>query len=41
VLDALSPEGVKDVDMPLTPMRVWQVIDRARERRNGESLSAS
>jgi carbon-monoxide dehydrogenase large subunit len=26
VLDALEPLGVTDVDMPLTPIRVWQAI---------------
>ncbi len=26
VLDALSPLGVKDINMPLTPSRVWQAI---------------
>ncbi len=26
VLDALEPHGVDWIDMPLTPMRVWQAI---------------
>jgi carbon-monoxide dehydrogenase large subunit len=26
VLDAIRPLGVTEVDMPLTPMRVWQAI---------------
>jgi carbon-monoxide dehydrogenase large subunit len=30
VLDALRPLGVKDFDMPATPMRVWQAIEAAR-----------
>ncbi len=30
VLDALAPLGVKDFDMPATPMRVWQAIRRAQ-----------
>src|SRR6266498_5598697 len=30
VLDALAPLGVKDISMPLTPMRVWQAIQAAR-----------
>jgi carbon-monoxide dehydrogenase large subunit len=30
VLDALSPLGVKWVDMPLTPMRVWNAIEEAK-----------
>ena len=29
VLDALSPLGVKWLDMPLTPMKVWQAIEEA------------
>jgi carbon-monoxide dehydrogenase large subunit len=29
VLDALSPLGVTELDMPLTPMRVWQAIQAA------------
>ena len=31
VLDALAPLGVTEVSMPMTPMRVWQAIERARE----------
>ena len=31
VLDALAPLGVTDVPMPMTPMRVWHAIERARE----------
>jgi aerobic carbon-monoxide dehydrogenase large subunit len=30
VIDALTPLGVNDIDMPATPMRVWQTIARAR-----------
>jgi carbon-monoxide dehydrogenase large subunit len=30
VLDALAPLGVKWVDMPLTPMRVWNAIEQAK-----------
>jgi aerobic carbon-monoxide dehydrogenase large subunit len=30
VLDALSPFGVKWVDMPLTPMKVWKAIEEAK-----------
>jgi carbon-monoxide dehydrogenase large subunit len=29
VLDALKPLGVTELDMPLTPMRVWQAIQAA------------
>jgi carbon-monoxide dehydrogenase large subunit len=35
VLDALAPLGVTEVPMPMTPMRVWQAIERAREGRSG------
>src|SRR5262249_5497208 len=30
ILDALAPLGVRDLDMPLTPERVWQAIRAAR-----------
>ncbi len=30
VIDALSPLGVKHLDMPLTPERVWRAIQQAR-----------
>ena len=30
VVDALRPFGVDYIDMPLTPMRVWQAIDAAK-----------
>lgn len=30
VLDALAPLGVKDLDMPATPLRVWQAIQQAK-----------
>jgi carbon-monoxide dehydrogenase large subunit len=30
VLDALGPLGVKWIDMPLTPMRVWNAIEEAK-----------
>ena len=32
VVDALQPYGVRDIDMPATPLKVWQVIARAGER---------
>jgi aerobic carbon-monoxide dehydrogenase large subunit len=28
VIDALKPLGVKEIDMPLTPVRVWEAIQR-------------
>ena len=31
VLDALAPLGVTEIPMPMTPMRVWQAIERARD----------
>ncbi|SPP92982.1 xanthine dehydrogenase family protein molybdopterin-binding subunit [Bradyrhizobium vignae] len=31
VLDALSPFGIKHLDMPLTPPRIWAAIRSARE----------
>ena len=30
VLDALEPVGVRDLDMPFTPLRVWQAIQAAK-----------
>ncbi len=30
VLDALSPLGVEHLDMPATPLRVWQAIQKAK-----------
>ena len=29
VLDALSPYGVRHIDMPLTPMKVWKAVASA------------
>ncbi|AOS78590.1 MULTISPECIES: xanthine dehydrogenase family protein molybdopterin-binding subunit [Hydrogenophaga] len=31
VLDALAPLGVKDIDMPASPSRVWQAIQSAKK----------
>ncbi len=31
VVDALSPLGIKHIDMPLTPERVWHAIQEARK----------
>jgi hypothetical protein len=33
ILDALAALGVTEVAMPMTPMRVWRAIERAREAR--------
>jgi carbon-monoxide dehydrogenase large subunit len=30
ILDALRPLGVKALDLPATPMRVWQAIEAAK-----------
>ena len=30
VLDALRPTGIEHLDMPMTPSKVWQAIERAR-----------
>jgi aerobic carbon-monoxide dehydrogenase large subunit len=30
ILDALRPCGVKHLDMPATPRRVWEALQRAR-----------
>ena len=30
VVDALSPFGVTDIDMPATPERVWRALEEAR-----------
>jgi carbon-monoxide dehydrogenase large subunit len=35
VIDALRPLGVSFINMPLTPMRVWQAIEEARGRGSG------
>jgi carbon-monoxide dehydrogenase large subunit len=37
VLDALRPLGVTWLDMPLTPVRVWQAIQDARGEEGGAS----
>jgi len=33
ILDALRPLGVTHIDMPATPMRVWDAISRAERGR--------
>ena len=30
VIDALSPYGITDIDMPATPERVWQAIQESK-----------
>lgn len=39
VIDALEPLGITYVDMPLTPMRVWQYIQEARGTADGPRAS--
>jgi len=31
VLDALAAHGVKHLDMPMTPQRVWQALQKGRK----------
>jgi carbon-monoxide dehydrogenase large subunit len=31
IIDALTPLGVTQIDMPATPLRVWQAIERAKK----------
>jgi carbon-monoxide dehydrogenase large subunit len=33
VIDALSPYGIKHLDMPLTPAKIWQAIAQATGKR--------
>jgi carbon-monoxide dehydrogenase large subunit len=37
VVDALAPLGVKHIDMPLTPERVWNAIGDAKRAQGGVS----
>lgn len=30
VLDALRPHGIEHVDMPLTPLKIWRLLERSR-----------
>jgi carbon-monoxide dehydrogenase large subunit len=39
VIDALRPLGVTYIDMPLTPMRVWQAIQAAKGEGSGPRAS--
>jgi len=36
ILDALSPYGVKHIDMPASPMRVWKAIQAAKGQDAGD-----
>jgi aerobic carbon-monoxide dehydrogenase large subunit len=33
VIDALSPLGIKHLDMPLTPEKIWRALEKSREGR--------
>ena len=39
VIDALRPLGVSDINMPLTPMRVWQAIQAGQGRGEGPAAT--
>jgi len=39
VIDALRPLGVDYIDMPLTPMRIWQAVEAARGGGGGPRAS--
>jgi carbon-monoxide dehydrogenase large subunit len=39
VIDALRPLGVDYIDMPLTPLRVWQAIQEAEGKGSGPRSS--
>jgi carbon-monoxide dehydrogenase large subunit len=36
VIDALSELGIRHIDMPATPHRIWQAIEQAKEKRAAE-----
>ena len=36
VVDALSPYGITDIDMPASPWKVWQAIQESQGREAGE-----
>jgi carbon-monoxide dehydrogenase large subunit len=36
IIDALQPFGVKHIDMPASPMRVWKAIQNAQGQEAGE-----
>jgi carbon-monoxide dehydrogenase large subunit len=39
IIDALEPFGVKHIDMPASPMRVWKAIQNAQGQQAGEGIS--
>ena len=38
VLDALHPLGVEHIDMPLTPVRIWNAINAALHENNDREV---
>jgi carbon-monoxide dehydrogenase large subunit len=40
VLDALAPLGVVEIELPMTPMRVWRAIERTRGNRDARPRGA-
>ena len=38
IVDALSPWGVDDIEMPATPMRVWRAIQHGESARSSQDL---
>ena len=39
MIDALRPLGVSYIDMPLTPMRVWETIQAAQGHGSGPPVT--
>src|SRR5204862_776598 len=39
VIDALRHEGITYIDMPLTPLRIWQALEEARGRGDGPAAT--
>ncbi len=39
VVDALSPMGIRHIDMPASPMRVWKAIQNAQGLQSGDRTS--
>jgi carbon-monoxide dehydrogenase large subunit len=37
VIDALADRGIRHIDMPLTPFRIWQALRDADGRGSGHS----
>jgi len=33
IIDALIPYGIKDLDMPANPERIWRALEQASQRR--------